>query len=404
VVAPYFLFAGVLPDRIVEQAERYACDHPELDVRVAGLIGDCDELADLVLERYREALAGDIRMNCDTCAYRVALPGFEDRVGRPQTPHDHPDEPSHEHAHEPDDAHGHGQAESGAQPVRLAQSAGQGWVTLVGAGPGPADLITVQGARVLEEADVVVADRLAPRQLLSGLRSEVLVVDAGKVPHGASADQSLINELLIEHARAGRRVVRLKGGDPFVFGRGFEELQACTAAGVTCTVVPGVSSAIAGPALAGVPVTARGVAHEFTVASGHLPPGHPDSLVDWAVLARLRGTLVLLMAVEHAPKIAGALLEHGRSEDTPVLVVENAGTERQRRLTARLDGLAALMDTEAVRPPATIVIGTVAGLGPAVSASNEPGLREDFATVTAEVARHHHSGAAERNASRDIGR
>lgn len=120
---------------------------------------------------------------------------------------------------------------------------------------------------------------------------------------------------------------------------------------------PGCSSAIAAPRLAGVPVTSRGIAHEFTVASGHLPPGHPDSLVDWPALARLRGTLVLLMAVRNAPKIAGVLVEHGRPENTPVVVVQSAGTDRQRRLTGRLDGLAALMEVEDVRPPTTIVIG-----------------------------------------------
>jgi sirohydrochlorin cobaltochelatase len=350
VVAPYFLFAGVLPDRIATQAAAFAASHPPLDIRVADLIGDCDELADLVLERYREALAGDIRMNCDTCAYRIAMPGFVDKVGRPQTPHDHPDDPPHPHSH----SHSH------HHPAPVAFPAGG--VALVGAGPGPAGLITVRGAELLAAAQVVVADRLVPRALLDGLPPGVVLVDAGKVPHGRSTPQPDINATLIEHARAGRRVVRLKGGDPYVFGRGFEEVLALRAAGIEPEVVPGVSSAIAGPALGGVPVTHRGLTHEFAVVSGHLPPGHPESLTDWAALARLRGTLVLLMAVENAPKIAATLLEHGRPDDTPVTVVQSAGTDQQRVLTGRLAELADLITTADVHPPAVIAVGPTAAL------------------------------------------
>ncbi|MET8119994.1 uroporphyrinogen-III C-methyltransferase [Micromonospora sp. NPDC005291] len=348
VVAPYFLFAGVLPDRIVARSAEFAAAHPELDVRVADLIGDCDALADLVLERYAEALGGDIRMNCDTCAYRVLMPGFADKVGRPQRPHDHPDDPVGHHHHH---AHDHGS------------------VALVGGGPGPDDLITVRGKALLDAADVVMVDRLAPQGLLSGLRPDVLVVDAAKVPRGPSMAQEAINAALVSHARAGRRVVRLKGGDPYVFGRGHEEVQACVAAGVPVTVVPGVSSAFAAPALAGVPVTHRGVAHDVTVASGHLPPGHPDSLVDWAALARTRGTVVLLMAVDTIAKIATVLIEHGRAPETPVLAVQDAGQPDQRSVPARLDEIGALAAREGIRPPAVFVVGPVAALtttGPTV--------------------------------------
>ncbi|WP_328416323.1 uroporphyrinogen-III C-methyltransferase [Micromonospora sp. NBC_00389] len=345
VVAPYFLFAGVLPDRIVAQSAEFAAAHPELDVRVADLIGDCDALADLVLERYTEALGGDIRMNCDTCAYRVLMPGFADKVGRPQRPHDHPDDPvggHHHHGHH----HGHDQHDHGS-------------VAVVGGGPGPDDLITVRGKALLDAADVVVVDRLAPQGLLAGLRPDVLVVDAAKVPRGPSMDQEAINAALVTHARAGRRVVRLKGGDPYVFGRGHEEVQACAAAGVPVTVVPGVSSAFAAAALAGVPVTHRGVAHDVTVVSGHLPPGHPDSLVDWAALGRARGTLVLLMAVDTIAKIAAALVEHGRAPDTPVLAVQDAGQPDQRAVPARLDEIGAVAAREGIGPPAVFVLGPV---------------------------------------------
>ncbi|WP_328534281.1 uroporphyrinogen-III C-methyltransferase [Micromonospora zamorensis] len=347
VVAPYFLFAGVLPDRIVAQSAEFAAAHPDLDVRVAEVIGDCDALADLVRERYAEALGGDIRMNCDTCAYRVLMPGFADKVGRPQRPHDHPDDPvghHHHHGHDHGHAHDHGS------------------VAVVGGGPGPDDLITVRGKALLDAADVVVVDRLAPQGLLAGLPPDVLVVDAAKVPRGPSMAQEAINAALVSHARAGRRVVRLKGGDPYVFGRGHEEVQACVAAGVPVTVVPGVSSAIAAPALAGVPVTHRGVAHDVTVVSGHLPPGHPDSLVDWAALARARGTVVLLMAVDTIAKIASVLIEHGRAPETPVLAVQDAGQADQRSVPARLDEIGAVAAREDIRPPAVFVLGPVVAL------------------------------------------
>ncbi|MDG4757828.1 uroporphyrinogen-III C-methyltransferase [Micromonospora sp. WMMD710] len=349
VVAPYFLFAGVLPDRIVAQSAQFAAAHPDLDVRVAEVIGDCDALADLVLERYAEALGGDIRMNCDTCAYRVLMPGFADKVGRPQRPHDHPDDPvghHHHHGHDHDHHHEHE----------------HGSVAVVGGGPGPDDLITVRAKALLDAADVVVVDRLAPQGLLAGLRPDVLVIDAAKVPRGPSMSQDAINAALVAHARAGRRVVRLKGGDPYVFGRGHEEVLACRAAGVPVSVVPGVSSAIAAPALAGVPVTHRGVAHDVTIVSGHLPPGHPDSLVDWAALARARGTVVLLMAVDTIAKIAAELVEHGRAPDTPVLAVQDAGQPDQRSVPARLDEIGAVAAREGIGPPAVFVLGPVAAL------------------------------------------
>ena len=353
VVAPYFLFAGVLPDRIVAQSAEFAAAHPDLDVRVAEVIGDCDALADLVLERYAEALGGDIRMNCDTCAYRVLMPGFADKVGRPQRPHDHPDDPVGHHHHGHGHHHDHGHAHHGHD---------HGSVAVVGGGPGPDDLITVRGKALLDAADVVVVDRLAPQGLLAGLRPDVLVVDAAKVPRGPSMAQEAINEALVSHARAGRRVVRLKGGDPYVFGRGHEEVLACAAAGVPVTVVPGVSSALAAPALAGVPVTHRGVAHDVTVVSGHLPPGHPDSLVDWAALARARGTVVLLMAVDTIAKIASVLIEHGRAPETPVLAVQDAGLPDQRSVPARLDEIGAVAAREGVGPPAVFVLGPVVAL------------------------------------------
>ncbi|EUA69789.1 uroporphyrinogen-III C-methyltransferase [Mycobacteroides abscessus subsp. bolletii 1513] len=182
-------------------------------------------------------------------------------------------------------------------------------VALVGGGPGDPDLITVRGRRLLAQADVVVADRLAPAELLADLGPHVEVIDAAKIPYGRAMAQQEINRVLIERAQEGKFVVRLKGGDPFVFARGYEEVLACAEAGVQVTVVPGVTSAISVPAAAGVPVTHRAVNHEFVVVSGHVAPGHPESLVNWDALAALNGTIVLLMAVERIEQFAKVLIE-----------------------------------------------------------------------------------------------
>jgi uroporphyrin-III C-methyltransferase/precorrin-2 dehydrogenase/sirohydrochlorin ferrochelatase len=235
-------------------------------------------------------------------------------------------------------------------------------VALVGGGPGDPELITVRGRRLLARADVVVVDRLAPRELLDELAPHVIVVDAAKIPYGRAASQDVINNTLIEHALAGRFVVRLKGGDPYVFGRGFEEVLACAAAGVPVTVVPGVTSAFAVPAVAGVPVTHRGVAHEVVVVSGHVGPDDPRSLVDWPALAALRGTLVLLMAVERIGAFADALLAGGRPPDSPVAVIADGTLRTQRSLRSTLDKVADDVATHGIRPPAIVVIGPVAGL------------------------------------------
>ncbi|GEL26202.1 uroporphyrinogen-III C-methyltransferase [Pseudonocardia sulfidoxydans NBRC 16205] len=237
-------------------------------------------------------------------------------------------------------------------------------VALVGGGPGDPELITVRGRRLLARADVVVADRLGPRDLLDDLAPHVEVVDASKIPYGRAMAQQKINELLIEHARAGKFVVRLKGGDPFVYGRGYEEVQACTAAGVPVTVVPGITSAFAAPAVAGVPVSHRGVAHEIVVVSGHVAPGDPRSLTDWAALGRMRGTIVLMMAVERIGLFADALVTHGRPADTPVAVIQDGTTRIQRSLRTTLRDVAADIRDQEISPPAIVVVGPVAGLSP----------------------------------------
>src|SRR5579875_54050 len=239
----------------------------------------------------------------------------------------------------------------------------RGGVALVGGGPGDPELITVRGRRLLAQADVVVADRLAPPELLAELPPHVEVIDAAKIPYGRAMAQDTINAVMIERAKAGQFVVRLKGGDPFVFARGYEELLACTDAGIPVTVVPGVTSAIAVPALAGVPVTHRAVCHEFVVVSGHIAPGHPESLVNWDALAALSGTIVLLMAVERIEQFSQALLKGGRPAQTPVLVVQHGTTAAQRTLRATLADAPEKIRAEGIRPPAIIVIGAVAAFG-----------------------------------------
>jgi uroporphyrin-III C-methyltransferase/precorrin-2 dehydrogenase/sirohydrochlorin ferrochelatase len=239
----------------------------------------------------------------------------------------------------------------------------RGGVALIGGGPGDPELITVRGRRLLAQADVVVADRLAPPELLAELPPHVEVVDAAKIPYGRAMAQDAINDVMIDRARSGSFVVRLKGGDPFVFARGYEEVLACADAGIPVTVVPGVTSAIAVPASVGVPVTHRAVNHEFVVVSGHIAPGHPESLVNWNALAAMTGTIVLLMAVERIELFVDVLLKGGRPADTPVLVVQHGTTAAQHSLRATLVDTPDKIRAEGIRPPAIIVIGAVAGFG-----------------------------------------
>jgi uroporphyrin-III C-methyltransferase/precorrin-2 dehydrogenase/sirohydrochlorin ferrochelatase len=229
-------------------------------------------------------------------------------------------------------------------------------VVLVGGGPGAADLVTVRGRRALAEADVVVTDRLGPTSLLSSLPADVEVIDVGKVPGAHATSQDQINAVLLEHAQRGRVVVRLKGGDPFLFGRGGEEQAHLAAHGIPVEVVPGVSSALAGPAAAGIPVTHRG-----TVASVHVTHGH-GTLEDAAVssVVDASATLVVLMGVSMLDQHVHQLLRAGAATDTPVAVVEDATLPAQRVTRAELRDVARVAAEAGVRAPAVIVVGAVA--------------------------------------------
>lgn len=228
-------------------------------------------------------------------------------------------------------------------------------VHLVGAGPGDPDLLTVRALRLLQAADAVVVDRLVSAGVLALVNPGAEVIGVGKDPGGASTPQAEINRLLVRLGHRHRVVVRLKGGDPFVFGRGGEEAEALVAAGIEVDVVPGISSAVAGPAAAGIPVTHRGVSSAFTVVTAHQDPA-ADTALDWDALARLGTTLVILMGAARAGAIRRRLLAAGRAPETPVAVVTAATTARQRvtRLT-----LAELGDAP-VANPSVIVIGEVA--------------------------------------------
>jgi uroporphyrin-III C-methyltransferase/precorrin-2 dehydrogenase/sirohydrochlorin ferrochelatase len=248
--------------------------------------------------------------------------------------------------------------QSGRVSVRHSRRRPAG-VAIIGGGPGDPGLITVRGRQLLAEADVVLTDHLAPRSLLDELRDDVEIIDAGKIPYGRAMAQEHINAALVSHARAGRFVARLKGGDPFVFGRGAEEVLACLRAGVPVTVVPGVTSAVGVPASAWVPVTHRGVAQEFHVVSVHVAPGDERSTVNWGLLGGSSGTLVLLMAVERLGAVVDELLRYGRSPDTPVSVIADGTLPTQRTINSTLEHVESRVAQEGVRPPAIVVVGDV---------------------------------------------
>ncbi len=239
----------------------------------------------------------------------------------------------------------------GALPIRRVR-ASQGHVVLIGGGPGDPELITVRGRRELAKADVVVFDRLGPTSLLKTLAPDVELIEAGKRPGHHTLNQDEINTVIVDRALQGKRVVRLKGGDPFVFGRGSEEVQACVDAGLSVEVIPGISSVVAAPGAAGIPVTHRGIANGYVVITGH-------QLQDLTVLAQVDLTLVVLMGVATLPQLTSELIAGGKSSSTPVAVVEQASTPQQRVTVGTLESIASLASSVGVTNPAVIVIGDV---------------------------------------------
>lgn len=237
-----------------------------------------------------------------------------------------------------------------------------GSVTLVGGGPGDVGLVTVAGRDAISTADVILTDRLAPQAALAWAPPHAKIIDVAKVPGGRSTSQAEINQLLIEHAKADQHVVRFKGGDNFVFGRGGEEVLACSEAGIATRVIPGVTSAIAAPAMVGIPVTHRGLTQGFTVISGHVPPGHSDSTLDYCALANSGTTIIVLMGVRTLGAICAALADGGLPRDTPAVIVADGTLPSQQTVRATLatiDEAAAAAD---VGPPAVAIIGAVTAI------------------------------------------
>jgi uroporphyrin-III C-methyltransferase len=238
-----------------------------------------------------------------------------------------------------------------------------GTVALVGAGPGDPGLLTLKAAQLLGEADVVLVDRLVDPAILAHVREGAEVVDVGKTSWtGTAPRQEEINALLVQHAQAGKRVVRLKGGDPFVFGRGSEEAQALVSQGISFEVVPGVTSAVAAPAYAGIPVTARGVTQDVCVVTGHLDPDDPASSVRWQALASGPGTLVILMGFDRLPLLTQGLIRFGRPADTPAACIERGTTPDQRVVVSTLEKLASDVADAGLKAPVATVVGEVVNL------------------------------------------
>jgi uroporphyrinogen III methyltransferase/synthase len=238
-----------------------------------------------------------------------------------------------------------------------------GTVALVGAGPGDPGLLTLKAAQLLGEADVVLVDRLVDPAILAHVREGAEVVDVGKTSWtGTAPRQEEINAQLVAHAQAGKRVVRLKGGDPFVFGRGSEEAEALVEQGIPFEVVPGISSAIAAPAYAGIPVTARGYTQDVCVVTGHLDPSDPASTVRWQALATGPGTLVILMGHDRLPLLTEGLIRFGRPADTPAACIERGTTDGQRVVVSTLEKLASDVADAGLRAPVATVVGEVVRL------------------------------------------
>jgi uroporphyrinogen III methyltransferase/synthase len=252
---------------------------------------------------------------------------------------------------------------------------GRGVVHLVGAGPGDVGLITVAGRALLRQADVVIHDRLIDRRLLRYVQPGAVIINAGKSPGRHTLTQDEINSLLVDHAACGARVVRLKGGDPFVFGRGLEELEACRAAGIACHVVPGVSSAVAAAAAIGVPVTARHIARAFVVVTAQVDPDHPGPTLDFAALAKI-DTVVVLMGCDALREVAASMMQAGRRPETPVACVQEATMADQRHVVGTLADIADIVAAAGLRAPVVTIIGEVAryALPMPGAADSRPGL------------------------------
>jgi uroporphyrin-III C-methyltransferase len=238
----------------------------------------------------------------------------------------------------------------------------KGKVYLVGSGPGGTAFLTQRGRAVIDKADVVLFDQLPGKEILSSLPVRAEKIDCGKYGGKHTLEQDAIEALMVDRAKKGKLVVRLKGGDPFLFGRGGEELETVRKAGIDVEMVPGISSALAVPASVGIPLTHRKYASQVTILTGNEDPAKPGPALDWQLLAKSRGTIVILMGVANLKKIADALLENDKAATTPVAIIERGLRSDRRITTATLAGISAAAKKADVKPPAIIVIGDVVNL------------------------------------------
>ncbi|MFC4404774.1 uroporphyrinogen-III C-methyltransferase [Gracilibacillus xinjiangensis] len=237
-----------------------------------------------------------------------------------------------------------------------------GKVYLVGAGPGDPDLITVKALKYIQKADVILYDRLVNQELLKEAKAGADLIYCGKLPKMHLMKQETINHLLIKYAKKGKDVVRLKGGDPFVFGRGAEEAEALAKQGIVYEVVPGITSGIAAPAYADIPITHRDVGRSFAVITGHCKNGQPDE-INWMELAHSVDTLAIYMGMSNLPFITEKLLQAGKAKSTPIAIIQEGTTHQQRVVTGTLDSIVAMVEQEKIKNPAMIVVGEVVRIG-----------------------------------------
>lgn len=251
---------------------------------------------------------------------------------------------------------------------------------IVGAGPGDPELITVKAIKCIQKADVILYDRLVNPELLKEAKHDCHLIYCGKQPNFHTLQQETINHLLVKYTKQGKNVVRLKGGDPFVFGRGAEEVEALVENGLPVEVVPGITAGVAAPAYAGIPITYRELGSSFAIVTGHKPKGKPSD-INWKSLATAVDTLVIYMGVTNLPYICEELMKHGKKEDTPVAIIQQGTTMAQRTVTGTLSSIVDLVEKEGIQNPAIIIVGEVVTFRDRISLLEAGGKVESYATM-----------------------
>ncbi|MEH7012496.1 uroporphyrinogen-III C-methyltransferase [Neobacillus niacini] len=251
---------------------------------------------------------------------------------------------------------------------------------IVGAGPGDPELITVKAIKCIQTADVILYDRLVNPELLKEAKHDCHLIYCGKQPNYHTMQQETINHLLVKYTKQGKNVVRLKGGDPFVFGRGAEEVEALVENGLPVVVVPGITAGVAAPAYAGIPITHRELGSSFAIVTGHKPKGKPSD-INWKSLATAVDTLAIYMGVTNLPYICEELMKHGKKEDTPVAIIQQGTTMAQRTVTGTLSSIVDLVEKEGIQNPAIIIVGEVVTFRDRISLLEAGGKAESYATM-----------------------